>query len=63
MLYVYEINTNINIQQRFENERESVLDVEMNTIDAEKVIAYLRERILTDTGGAIRIQFIGRMVI
>jgi len=61
-LYVEKIETKPTMTEYFEKRRISVIDLEIDAVQAVQLIEYLRERNNQGMTGSIRIRFLGRMV-
>ena len=61
-LYVEKIETKPTMTEYFEKRRVSVIDLEIDAVQAVQLIEYLRERNNQGQTGSIRIRFLGRMV-
>ena len=62
VLYVEQVETNPDIDAYLDTRRLSVIDIEIDTIMAKKILDHLQERTGGQLVGSIRLRFTGRLI-
>jgi hypothetical protein len=63
ILYAEQVDTQPDIDAYLETRRLSVIDIEMDTVMAEQILAHLKERLASRHAvGSIRLRFTGRLI-
>jgi hypothetical protein len=62
ILYVEQVDTKPDIDAYLETRRLSVIDIEIDPVQAEQIIAHLKERNGAGLIGSIRLRFTGRLI-
>lgn len=62
ILYVEKVDTAPDIEAYLATRRASVIDVELDLVQAEQIIKHLQERADGRLGGSVRLRFTGRLI-